>query len=148
MAKLLFKQEFTLEVGEDTYKGILNDLTKTQKIAFEKINKQKKADNEALRKSANQLKKLDRKIEVKEKLEKWEEVEHLEEQKEVLEKEIEGLTEKLSDEKAIEDMFKKRLEYSIESEDKDQILEAGKNYGYQNVFQTILKDIEDKSEKK
>lgn len=148
MAKLLFKQEFTLEVGEDTYKGILNDLTKTQKIAFEKINKQKKADNEALRKSANQLKKLDRKIEVKEKLEKWEEVEHLEEQKEVLEKEIEGLTEKLSDEKAIEDMFKKRLEYSIESDDKDQILEAGKNYGYQNVFQTILKDIEDKSEKK
>lgn len=148
MAKLIFKQEFTLEVGETAYKGILNDLTKTQKVAFEKINKQIKADNDSLRKKANRLKKLDRKIEVKENLNKWEEIEALENEKEKLEAEVEELTEKLSDPKVMEDMFKKRLEYSVESDDKDKILEAGKDHGYQNVFQTILKDIEETEAKK
>lgn len=148
MAKLIFEQNFTLEVGDDKFDGVLHDLTKSQKLSFDKINKQKKDDNKALTKLAKQVTKLGRKIDVKEKLEKWEEVEVLEAEKEKVEAEVEVLSEKLSDPKPIEDMFKKRLEMSVESDDKDKILEAGKDYGYQNVFQTILQDIEERAAKK
>jgi len=148
MAKLLFKQEFELEVGEETYTGVLNDLTKTQKQSFDKTNKQKKDDNKKLQKKVNQLKKIDRKITIKENLEKWDEVEALEAEKEGIETEVEQLTEKLSDPKPIEDMFKKRITMSVESDDIDAILKAGADHGYQNVFQTILKDIEEKRAKK
>ena len=148
MAKLIFEKEFELEVGEKTYTGVLHDLTKTQSQAFEKTNKQKIDDNKILQKKVKELTKIDRKIQVKEKLEKWDEVEALEEHKENLETEVEALTEKLSDPKPIEAMFKKRIEMSVESDDMDEILQAGAAHGYQNVFQTILQDIEDKTEKK
>lgn len=148
MAKLIFEQNFTLEVGNDKYDGVLHDLTRDQKTSFDKINKQKKDDSFTLSKKAKQVTKLARKIEVKENLQKWEEVEALETEKEKLEEEIEKLSEKLSDPKPIEDMFKKRIELSVESDDKDAILDAGKKYGYQNVFQTILQDIEERAKKK
>lgn len=148
MAKLLFQQDFTLEVGEEKYTGILNDLTRTQKQAFEKTNKQKKADTKVLQQKAKELTKIDRKIKIKEELEKWEEVETLEAEKETLEDEVEKLTEKLSDPKPIEAMFKKRIQDSVESDDLENILKAGADHGYQNVFQTILQDIEETRAKK
>lgn len=148
MAKLLFKKDFTLEVGEEFFKGVFNDLNKSQKAEFEKSNKQKKSDNKKLQGLVRDLKKIARKIEVKEHLEKWDEVETLEEQKEVLESSTERLTEKLADPALIEAMFKKRIEISVESDDLDKILSAGEFYGYQNVYNTILQDIEDRQSKK
>lgn len=148
MAKLFFKQEFVLEVGDKKYTGILNDLTKSQKLAFDKTNKKKKEDAKTLKDLSKKLAKISRKIEVKENLEKWDEIEVLELEKDDVVDELSNLSELLSDPQPIEDMFKKRIEYSVESDDKEAILEAGKDYGYQNVFQTILKDIEETRTKK
>ena len=148
MAKLIFEQNFTLEVGKEIYTGTLEDLSKSQKIAFDKVSKKKKADNKLLAKKQKAKERLERKIKINENLEKWEVLEDLENQLETIENELEIMVEKASDPKPIEDMFKKRIEMSVVSDNLDEILVAGEEHGYQNVFQTILQDIEDTNSKK
>jgi hypothetical protein len=148
MAKIIFKQTFTLEVGEETYTGTLNDLSKSQKTEFEKISKKVKGETESLQKILLQIEKVDRRIFILEKLDKWDEILELEKEKEVLIEEQSKLISTLNDGKGMDDIFKKRLELSLDSDDKDKILAAGKEYGYQNVFNTILQDIEDNKAKK
>jgi len=148
MAKLKFIQDFTLEVKDEKYTGILQDLTKSQKATFDKLNKVKKDENKLLQTKLKKIKKLERKILINEKQEKWSVLESLEDQLTIIEDEVEVLTLKLSDPKPIEVMFKKRIQTSVVSDDLDAILEAGEEHGYQNVFQTILEDIEDQNAKK
>jgi len=148
MAKIIFKQTFTLEVGEETYTGTLNDLSKSQKTEFEKISKKVKGETESLQKILLQIEKVDRRIFILEKLDKWDEILELEKEKESLIEEQSKIIATLNDGKGMDDIFKKRLELSLDSDDKDKILAAGKEYGYQNVFNTILQDIEDTKAKK
>ena len=148
MAKLSFKQEFELEVGEDTYTGVLKELTKEQRKSFEATNKSKKEKTSQLEKKIKQLKKLKRRIEIKEKMEAWADVDTLEAELDTLEVELEERAEEISNPKELEKLYKQRLTLSIESLDLDAILSAGEEHGYQRVFETIIEDISEKKKGK
>ena len=45
-------------------------------------------------------------------------------------------------------IFKARLEMSLDSDDKDKIMAIGEEYNYKIIFETILRDIEERSIKK
>jgi len=145
MAKLKFKQDFELEVGDDVYIGTLKDLTKAERKQFEEDNKSRKDDNNKLQKLLKQIKKTKRKIEVSEKLEQWDKVDTLENKLDDLEASFEELSEKIENPAYIEEMFKLRIKMSVESKDKEKILSIGEQYGYQKVFNTILEDVSEKA---
>ncbi len=148
MAKLKFKQGFTLEVGDDIYTGELVDLTKPQKKEWDKFNAAKKAQNDELNSQYKQITRLQTNIKINEKLNDWAEVKRLNSELEPLQDSAQLLETELEKPKDIEDMFKKRIEWSVKSDDLDAILDAGDSYGYRNVFETILQDLKDQNEKK
>ena len=45
-------------------------------------------------------------------------------------------------------IFKERLDMSLESDDKAKIMAIGEEYNYKIIFETIIKDIQERSEKK
>ena len=59
-------------------------------------------------------------------------------------KEIKAFEAKHKGSEDSDDMFKERLEMSIESDDKGAIMAIGEEYNYKIIFQTIIKDIADK----
>ena len=148
MAKLTFKQPFILEVGDATYSGTLNHLSKEQKKEFDKKSEQLKNQLENLGKQVKAYEKLKRSISIAEKCDDWEEVRSLEKDLQKLESALEKLNNKIEEDNLSETMFKDRIEFSVESENKQDILEAGNIYGYGIVFETILKGVEEYNAKK
>ena len=142
--KLIFEEEFTLEVGEDKYTGTIRDLTKKERAENKKKQDKPLSLIAKANKLATSIERLEKRIEIKEKLGEWSESEKLliqiEKKKDDLEKsniELEGNN--FSDE-----IFKDRLEVSLSGDDKQKILDIGEEYGYQLVFETIQKDIIEK----
>lgn len=148
MAKLIFKDDFTLEVGENTYTGELLDLTKKQKKDWDKFNASKKSQHDELNTLYKKITRLKKNIEINEKLESWVDVKSIQKELEIVEDKAIIIKNALENTKDIEDMFKKRIEWSVSSDDKEEILKAGEEYGYRNVFETILRDLKEKKEKK
>ena len=148
MAKLTFKQPFTLEVGDAIYSGTLNHLSKEQKKEFDKKSEQLKSQLENLGKQVKAYEKLKRSISIAEKCDDWEEVRSLEKDLHKLESALEKLNNKIEEDNLSETMFKDRIEFSVESDNKQDILEAGNIYGYGLVFETILKGVEEYNAKK
>ncbi len=145
--KLKIVEEFTLEVGEDTYIGTFADLTKKEEKEVTSSFSNQKKNIEQMNKLLKQQAKLIRKIDVAEKQDKWTKIEKLESEKDVIDAQIDTLTVTIDDETKIEDMFKKRLEFSLGGDDKDNILAVAAKYGYERVFHTILEDLKEKNEK-
>ncbi len=115
--KLKLLHDFELEVGNDKYTGTLKDLTKGEIKKIEKLTPTKEL---------KELKKLQRKPE----------------------KNADRINELLDiiDDFDVDEVFKARLEKSIDSQFREQILVVGASYGYQRVFDTIMEDIADKKE--
>lgn len=148
MAKLNFKDEFTLEVGDDVYTGTLLDLDKKQKKDVNKIGEKAKAKNDELNSQYKQVARLQKNITINEKLNDWTTVKTLQAELEALQDSAEALERELETDTSIERMFKRRMELTLVSDDKDEILAAGERYGYQNVYSTILQDIKETRAKK
>lgn len=148
MAKLNFKDEFTLEVGDDVYTGTLLDLDKKQKKDVNKIGEKAKAKNDELNSQYKQVARLQKNITINEKLNDWATVKTLQAELEALQDSAEALERELETDTSIERMFKRRMELTLVSDDKDEILAAGERYGYQNVYSTILQDIKETRAKK
>ena len=132
MAKLIFKDDFTLEVGDDIYTGELVDLTKKQKKDWDKFNAAKKAQNDELNSQYKQITRLKTNITINEKLNDWSTVKTLQSELETLEDSAIVLEKLLEDPKDVEAMFKKRIEWSVNGDDKKAILDAGDSYGYRS----------------
>ena len=145
--KLQLQSDFTLEVGSNTYLGTFTELTKKQEKDFTATYKKQNDRAKELNKIVKKVKKLERRIMIAEKLEDWLKIEVLEIDLDKVELEMEAKSAELEDNTNIEDMYKDRLESSIIAEKKEAILDIGKKYGYQKVFDTILKDITEKKEK-
>jgi len=142
--KLVFIEEFELEVGEESYKGTLRDLTKKERKDNEK--KQKKA-LDLIKKSdklVKEINSLNSRKEIKEKLNEWSECEKLLLEVDEKHNELEETNSQLENKNFNEDVFKDRLELSLGGDDKKTIMEIGEEYGYQKVFETIQKDIMEK----
>lgn len=148
MAKLNFKDEFTLEVGDDVYTGTLLDLDKKQKKDVNKIGAVDRGKNDELKDIYKKISRLQKNIEISEKLDDWDEVKRLQAALEREQDDGEKLEAELGASDSIERMFKKRIELTLVSDDKDEILAAGERYGYQNVYSTILQDIKETRAKK
>ena len=148
MAKLTFKQPFTLEVGDSIYSGTLNDLSKEQKKEFDKKSEQLKNQLDNLKKQVKAYEKVKRNIEIAEKCDDWEEVRALEKDLQKIDSVIEKMTLKIDEDNLSELLYKDRLESSIESDNKKDILKAGEMYGYGLVFETIYKDVQEYNSKK
>ena len=146
MAKLVFEREFSLEVGDKVYAGTLTDLTKKQKQDLEKKSKNDKTKVEELQKVLKQINKQKRKIEIAEKQEKWSEIEALENGLESLESSLEALNQEFdkNSKNLTENIFKDRIEMSVNSSNKADIIALCEEYGYQTVFETIIKDVQEK----
>jgi len=147
MAKIKIAEDFVLEVGDKTYKGTFTDLSKEQKAILKKESKKVKSQMDTLQKLTARVEAVERRISILEKLEKWDEVLELEKEKEKLTEEQAKLIETIEENDGIEAVFKKRLELSIQSDEKEEILQLGEQYGYQNVFNTILEDVEQNRKK-
>jgi len=153
MAKLNFKKEnsrFELEVDDEIYTGTLNDLTKRQLAAQNKILDPIKKLMKEVQDSFSKIERLQVKLTTKKRLECWNIVDKLEDdifklQDDIKEKENKV---KIFRDTKKEDMFKKRIEDTIESDYILDILVAGDKYGYENVFNTIIKDIQERNKKK
>ncbi len=69
--------------------------------------------------------------------------------KNVTRKQTKALEKKFKDNKDDDDaIFKERLEMSLFGDDKDKIMAIGEEYNYKIIFETIIKDIAEKREKK
>ena len=97
MAKLTFKQPFTLEVGDSIYSGTLNDLSKEQKKEFDKKSEQLKNQLDNLKKQVKAYEKVKRNIEIAEKCDDWEEVRALEKDLQKIDSVIEKMTLKIDE---------------------------------------------------
>lgn len=148
MAKLNFKDEFTLEVGDDVYTGTLLDLDKKQKKDVNKIGEKAKAKNDELNSQYKRVARLQKNININENLNDWATVKTLQAELETLQDSAEALERELEADTSIERMFKRRMELTLVSDDKAEILAAGERYGYQNVYSTILQDIKETRAKK
>ncbi len=145
--KLQIKDEFTLEVGEDTYQATLCDLTKEQEMLFDKMFSKQKSLTKELGKLFKKISRVERKISIAEQSDSWDEVKKLEGVLDVLLSQSAELADKENDNTAIELMYKKRMEVSIEGDDKEALIKIGETYGYARVFETILQDIRETREK-
>ncbi len=141
--KLKLQYDFTLEVGEDTYTGTFTDLTKKQVKEVDKLSP-KKALKEA-NKITPKIARLNDKIDNAEQLEDYKKVAAYHTKLDALEAKLEPLMNEV-DTFDIEDVYKARLQLSIGGDDKAKVLEVGEEYGYKRVFETIMKDIADKTE--
>lgn len=151
MAKLNFKKEnskFELEVGDITLKGILNDLTKEQKEAQDEVLKPFKDMNESVSKLVARIERLQAQLKTKTHLKDWVTVDKIETEIFELQDQIKTKQDGLRENYDPESMFRDRISNSVVSTDIDAILEAGREHGYQNVFNTILQDIQEQNEKK
>jgi len=151
MAKLNFKKEnskFELEVGDDLYVGILNDLTPKQKAAQDKILDPLKKENENIQKILDKIGRLETKLVVKTRRKLWKDVDEIQDKIFKLQDEIKTKRSNLDKTTDLETLHKDRIKTSIESDDLDKILEAGEKHGYQNVYDTILQDIIERNVKK
>ena len=146
MAKFIFENEFSLEVGNNVYTGTLRELTKLEKKEIDKANKSKKDQNDKLGKVLKETSRVQRKIDIAEKQDDWNKVESLNETLCELEKESATLADALDDNSTIEKLFKRRLEKSLTSDDKKTILALGGQYSYERLFMTILEGVREKKE--
>jgi len=142
--KFLEKEYFELEVGEDIYTGNMIQLSKKQIEAIEKMGN--KALLPKIEKAIRKSRKIERKIEIKEKLNDWESVEKLQDELSKHEELVDTLTIEI-DKINQDDLYKKRLELSLVSDEKREIMELGKKYSYENVLNTILLDIKERKAK-
>ena len=142
--KFLEKEYFELEVGEDIYTGNMIQLSKKQIEAIEKMGN--KALLPKIEKAIRKSRKIERKIEIKEKLNDWESVEKLQDELSKHEELVDTLTIEI-DKINQDDLYKKRLELSLVSDEKREIMDLGKKYSYENVLNTILLDIKERKAK-
>ena len=127
---------------------LLTIFQKNKKKEFDKKSEQLKSQLENLGKQVKAYEKLKRSISIAEKCDDWEEVRSLEKDLHKLESALEKLNNKIEEDNLSETMFKDRIEFSVESDNKQDILEAGNIYGYGLVFETILKGVEEYNAKK
>jgi len=146
--KLQISHEFELEFEDKSYTGEFLDLTKKEKKQskqmFEKQSKIATDLNNQIKKVA----KLSRKIEIAEKQENWDNVEKHEKEKDAVEIRVNELSDNLDEISNLEEVYKRRLEVSLKSEDKDEILDLGELYGYERLHNVIAEDIAEKKEGK
>ena len=148
MAKLIFERDFVLEVGEDTYTGVVRDMTKIEEKKIAKMSKAIKDKAEESYKNYNKIKSITKKMQIKEKLGKWGDIEILADKLEDLEARNEELNNAVTDSDSLEKLFKERFNLTVISDDKEAIIEVADKYGYKNVFETILQDVTEKKEGK
>lgn len=138
--KLILKEPFTLEVGEDTYSGELVSLTKKQLAKINKISPNKDIKEvQKLSKRVESIREQYPFLKEDEKLNNLLFIEDIEAKIEALNGIIEAFD--------IEDIYKERMNISIMGEDKKALMELGEMYGYKKVFSTILEDIKERNEK-
>ena len=148
MAKLIFERDFVLEVGEDTYTGVVRDMTKIEEKKIAKMSKAIKDKAEESYKNYNKIKSITKKMQIKEKLGKWGDIEILADKLEDLEARNEELNNAVTNSDSLEKQFKERFNLTVISDDKEAIIEVADKYGYKNVFETILQDVTEKKEGK
>jgi len=141
--KLRLQYDFTLEVGEDTYSGTFIDLTKKQIKEIDSLSP-KKALKEANKITAK-VTRLNAKIDNAKELDEPKKIAGYYTKLDALEAKLEPLMDEV-DSYDIEEVYKVRIQLSIGGGDKEKVLEVGEEYGYQRVFDTIMKDIAEKSE--
>ena len=142
--KFLEKEYFELEVGENTYTGYMIQLEKKQIESIEKMGN--KSILPKIEKAIRKSRKIERKIEIKEKLNDWAAVEKLQDELSKHEELVDKLNIEI-DKINQDDLYKKRLELSLISDEKKEIMELGEKYFYENVLNTILRDIKERNEK-
>jgi len=140
--KLNITEPFELTVGEDTYEGEFAELTKKQSKSIDKDTPKDtiKENN----KVAKKIERIERKIENAKNLDDSKLIKSLYSQLDKLEDIQESLLDKIES-YSIEDMYKQRMTLSLSGDDKDAIMTLGETYGYQKVFDTIIRDIRERN---
>jgi len=140
-------KDFTLEVGNDSYKGTFKDLTKKQEKEVSKKFEKAKKQTGSLEKLFKEIKRVEKRLAREEETGNFQKIDELEVKIEKLEAEAEKLNTSLEADDLIESMFEERLNLSVGGEDKEAILKVAEEYGYYRVFQTIIEDIRERDEK-
>lgn len=142
--KLVFQDDFTLEVGEKSYTGTLRELTKKER---KDIESKQKAAITIVKKADALVSKIDvskKRSELKEKMGEWSEAEKLVLSIEKDTQALAKLNAELSEKDFEEEIFKYRIELSLDGDDKKDILALCDEYSYKRVFETIQKDVLEK----
>ena len=142
--KLVISHPFILETEEgQVYEGLFRDLSKKE---TKKLNKIAKKSVDLSNKARVLMKKIANNKELSRLSEQTGDSESALEYNKTriaLEDEL-SLTIDTANDIDDEPVFKKRLDSSIVSEHKDEIFKLGEQFGYELVFNTIQKDIQDK----
>ncbi len=141
--KLVISHPFILETEEgQVYKGLFRDLSKKE---TKELNKTAKKSVDLSNKARVLMKKIDDNKELSRLSEQTGDSESALEYNKTriaLEDEL-SLTIDSANDIDAEPVFKKRLDSSIVSEHKDEIFKLGEQFGYELIFNTIQKDIQD-----
>lgn len=152
MATLSFLNPFSMDVeqADGTLKNIksnLREFTKDEKASFNIENDELKATSKKANNIINKIKRLEERIDIRKRLERWEELEVLNEELYDLQDELELINEEFADNDVQDKQIKKRLELCL-GDNKEEILSLCEAQGYSKVLTVIYKSIEEDQAKK
>ncbi len=146
MARLTIKYDFTLETDEKDYHGSFVDLSKKQIKELKKTTSKATANSKEIQKLFKKLDNVKEMLRLADKADMYEDAIKYQKEKVSIETKMQPLIESINDGDT-DDIYKARLDISIVSDNKAEILALGEEYGYQLIFDTIQEDVEDKKAK-
>ena len=146
--KLQLRQKFTVETdisgNEEIYSGTIRELTKKETKQIEQSFKENETKQKQLSKLNKSRRILTLKIEKKEELKDYDDLQELVDQLDALDEEIEARTTELNKNEILTNALRTRFDATIQSDRKAELKQIAEDFGYEIVFQTITKDIEEK----
>ena len=145
--KLELRQKFTIETDisgvEEIYTGTIRELTKKEQKEIEQTFK----ENESKQKELSKLNKKRRiatlKIEQKEELKEYDDLQSLVDELDAIDEKIEILATELNKNEILTNALRARFEQTVKSDRKEELKQIAEDFGYEVIFQTITKDIEE-----
>ena len=146
MAKLQIKYGFTLETDTEVFEGMFIDLTKKQIKELKKTTSKATANSKEIQKLFKKLDNVKEMLRLADKADIYEDAIKYQKEKVSIENKMEPLIDSINDGDT-DDIYKARLDISIVSDNKAEILALGEEYGYQLIFDTIQEDVDEKRAK-
>lgn len=150
--KLDFREKFTLEIPlqdgtEEVIKGTIREFTKTEQKEIEASLQGEKDSLKKLNKLIRKGTRLEEKINRRKETLEDEALDALYDELDIITDEIETLSESVKEEDIALKGFRIRFDKTINSDKKDKLKNICEEHGYQIVFKTIAKDVEEKKPK-
>lgn len=149
--KLELRQKFTIETDisgvEEIYTGTIRELTKKEQKEIEQTFKENEAKQKALSKLNKKRRILTLKIEQKEEIKEYDDLQSLVDDLDTLDEQIDTLATELNKNEILTNALRARFEQTVKSDRKEELKVIAEDFGYEVIFQTITKDIEEGKQK-